>query len=205
MKKSLLATLAALLFVQTGFTQTKLIFHRSHSGSDLSFSLDGPDNLGYFPQKFTEEEIKEMNEAEAKEQKKLLEEEKQREHEAKIIEDARKKEAARLAEIEKQKQAEAEKQKLIQAEKNKTYAKDSAVKVNSAKVIKDTTAKTHKRQFYSPYGLPTNRIPKPEAKIQSIKSGIQADNPSDSVNAGFPLAAWLLLSAAGLSWFLVKK
>ena len=201
MKKIVLSTLAAILIAQSGFTQTKLIFHRSHSGSNVSFSLDGPDNLGNLREPVYEK-IVEHNE---EDQKRLKKEEEKRQKEAQALEEAQKKEAARLAEIEKQKKAEAERQKLLEAEKNKYYVKDSAIRVNNAKVIKDTTGKTHKRQFYSPYGLPTNRSPKPEAKIQFIREKLSDSNSTKSIQADFSFAAWLLISAAALSYFMVKK
>ena len=42
-----------------GFSQTKKIAHRSHSGSNNSFTLAGPDNFGETPEMIAERKKKE--------------------------------------------------------------------------------------------------------------------------------------------------
>ena len=50
MKKIFLVTVAMALFSVAGFSQTKKIAHRSHSGKDNTFSIFGPDNFGETPE-----------------------------------------------------------------------------------------------------------------------------------------------------------
>ncbi len=59
-----------LLFVLTGFSlagysQTKMIAHRSHSGSNSSFTLAGPDNFGETPEMAEARKKKELERARA--------------------------------------------------------------------------------------------------------------------------------------------
>lgn len=200
MKLKLLLTFFFSYLAILTYSQTKLIAHRSHSGSNLTFSLDSPDNLGKV---LSKEDRKQLMKSYEEEEKKRLEEEIKRQHEQKVIEEAIKKEAEKKAALEKQKQVEEEKQKLLEAEKNKTVAKDSAVKRNSAKVIKDTTGKNHKRQFYSPYGLPTNKTPKPQAGSFHLKNEFSVENTT--MKADFSFVTWLLLSSIAISYFFIKK
>lgn len=58
MKKSLI-TFAVILFISvSSFAQTKLIAHRSHSGSNATFSAAGLDNFGLPPGKVEKDSSK---------------------------------------------------------------------------------------------------------------------------------------------------
>lgn len=193
MFKKILFFLAVSAFSHSGYAQTKLIAHRSHSGSDQNFSLESPDNLGNIDPKFYPEVMPKLEEAEKKE------------------EERKKAEALRQAELEKQKKMEAEKlkqielekQKQLETEKRNQLVKDSTEKVKREKFVKDSTAKVHKRQYYSPYGLPINKSPKPEAAGHLTSPRFKTSGRS--LEADFSFAAWLLISAAALSWFTVRK
>jgi hypothetical protein len=49
MQKKLLLFLAMILCSAAAFSQTKKIAHRSHSGTAMTFRIDGPDNFGTTP------------------------------------------------------------------------------------------------------------------------------------------------------------
>ncbi|MEO6611416.1 MAG: hypothetical protein ABIT05_04765 [Chitinophagaceae bacterium] len=49
----------------TGFSQTKMIAHRSHSGSNSTFTLAGPDNFGETPEMAEARKKKELERAKA--------------------------------------------------------------------------------------------------------------------------------------------
>lgn len=64
-----------LLFVLAGLTtaassQTKKIAHRSHSGSDNSFTLAGPDNFGETPEMIAAKKKKDLEKAKTDSSKK---------------------------------------------------------------------------------------------------------------------------------------
>ncbi|MCB9232607.1 MAG: hypothetical protein H6581_13130 [Bacteroidia bacterium] len=46
MKKLLLVLISLVLVIFTGYSQTKRVAHRSHSGSNATFNLMGEDNFG---------------------------------------------------------------------------------------------------------------------------------------------------------------
>jgi hypothetical protein len=52
-------------FSTAGFSQTKMIAHRSHSGSNSTFTLAGPDNFGETPEMAEARKKKELERARA--------------------------------------------------------------------------------------------------------------------------------------------
>jgi hypothetical protein len=62
MKRSLLL-FALAGFSTAGFSQTKMIAHRSHSGSNSTFTLAGPDNFGETPEMAEARKKKELERA----------------------------------------------------------------------------------------------------------------------------------------------
>ena len=52
-------------FSTAGFSQTKMIAHRSHSGSNSTFTLAGPDNFGETPEMAAARKKKELERAKA--------------------------------------------------------------------------------------------------------------------------------------------